>query len=541
MKILEKIKKLGIKKILIGSVALIVLFSFLVKNNKTEENFFLAERSDLSQELFETGTIERGENISLSFKEGGRVTEIKVKEGQRVKKNDLILSLDKKEFEIALREAQAGLTSALAGMQRFLAGATPEELGLAGGSVEIAQTNLSSAQKSYQEQEKITDEMLKNAYQAVPVVSGDAFSTSKEVALGVSAISRRYFASVSTSETNSGNRSRDVIIYSSKEIELNKNLAFKENASFSELKTSLEKTQVELRKIIQELDNLINLSESSFFRDKFSEADSALLRDYRQLINLKFNETTSLLGSISSVEAEVNALLTTAQNAVSLAENNLEQAQRESSRVGAQPQVTDVEVRQAAVTQAQARVSLLEQRLQESSLRSPVDGIVSRIMIREGETAVPASPVAIIAPDKDIQISLDIYEGDIPKMSIGNQASVSFVAFPGEFFTGEVVSINPVGQLRDGVVYYRILLILDQYPQEAMIGMTVDVVIKTNERKNVIAIPERVIIQENNQKYVRVLRGKKEDKVEVELGLRGQGRMVEVLSGIEEGDKILID
>jgi len=533
-------KRFSRKQIIIAAVIFLFLVILVSRNGKTEDNFVLVERGDIKQELFESGSIEKGENIHLSFKEGGRVSQIIAKEGQKVDKDDVILVLEKKELELGLKEAQAGLVSAIAAMQRFVSGATPEELGLAGGAVQIAQTNLESAEKNFTKQEKVTNEMLNNAYQGTPAVLGDAYSTVKEIEVGVSSISRKYFSSVSTPETNSGNRSRDMIIWANQEIEKQKDLSFKKDVSFSEMKSSLEKTRDELTQIVKEMDNLIKLSESSFFRDRFSEADSSSLREYRRLANLKLSENLSFLGSVNSTQAQVDSLMNAAESSVSAAKSALNQAQKESLRVGADPQVTDVQLRQAAVDQARARVDLFKKRIEDASLKSPIQGTISKILVNEGEVVSPINPTVILVPEKDLQITLDIYESDVIKMSVGNEALISFVAFPGQEFKGEVVSINPVGQIKDGAVYYRTVLFLDDYPEEAMVGMTVDVVIKTNERKDVLMIPERAVFREQNQEYVTVIRRRKEEKRLVELGLRGQARMIEVLSGLEENEKVLI-
>jgi RND family efflux transporter MFP subunit len=528
-------KKIKRKYIIIGAAVLIILF-FVFRNGKTEENFITVERQDIVQELYETGTIEKGENIVLSFREGGRIERIVVQEGQRIKKGEIIAVTETEELKISLKEAQAGLVSAIAGMQRFLAGATSEELGVIGVTVESAEANLSSAKESLKEQERIVGQTLDKTYQGVVTLTGDVFSTVKEVDIGTTRMSSDYFSSVSTIETKSGRANRDIINRSVEEIGRRKDSVADQD--FAGKKNSLEQTRDETRKIVLALDNLVKLSESNSFRNRFSEADSSLLREYLRLANLKHGEVVSFLGTISSVEAETDLTLTVARNNVVSAENALSQTQKESSRVQANPELTEVQVKQAVVDQAKARVDLLQKKINDSQLKSPVDGIVSTISVRAGETVAPISPVTVIAPENDVQVKLSVYEGDIPKVSVGNQASVSFVAFPQESYQGEVVSINPVGVVKDGVVYYEIVLIVDQYPEKALIGMTVDVTVTTNKKENVLAIPERAVFRENNESFVMV---SKKEKRKVELGLQGQSRMVEVVSGLEQGEKVLID
>ncbi len=528
------------KNIIIGLIVLVFIIIILVLTNRNDsEPYFQVTRGDITEELFESGTIERGNSIKLSFRESGVVESIYFEEGQQVKKNDIIASLDKADLRLFLTEAQAGYTSASASLQRFLSGATTQEISIVESTVKSAEINLSSAKDNLQKQQEIINESFNRTYQNVPTLLGDIFSTTKEIEIGVNRISRTYFVSIFVSETNSGRRSRDAITESFKVIEKYKELATQQQVSFSQKEIALEKTIVELKKILINLDNLINISDSDFYKDRFSEADSALLREYRRIINMSLNEANSLSSTISSIKAEKNAQLVNLENNIKLAENSLFQAQKELSRIKTSPDSSDIKIRRAAIDQAKARVQLSENRIENSLLRSPVDGILSIINIRQGESVMPANPVAVIAPQKNIQIAINIYEGDIPKVDIGNKAKVSFVAFPGKEFQGEVVSINPVGEVKDGIVYYKIIITLNDYPEKAMIGMTVDVNLITNEKKNVLMIPERAVIRENNRTYVNVLQDNEQVKKEIRLGLRGKDRMVEVISGLSENEKVL--
>jgi multidrug efflux pump subunit AcrA (membrane-fusion protein) len=75
--------------------------------------------------------------------------------------------------------------------------------------------------------------------------------------------------------------------------------------------------------------------------------------------------------------------------------------------------------------------------------------------------------------------------------------------------------------------------------------MTANISITTEEKQDALVIPGRAVIEKENgqggiRKYVRVLKadGDMEEK-RVEIGLRGDGGMVEVLSGVEEGEEVI--
>jgi HlyD family secretion protein len=164
---------------------------------------------------------------------------------------------------------------------------------------------------------------------------------------------------------------------------------------------------------------------------------------------------------------------------------------------------------------------------------------VSVVHLKEKEMAVTGSPAFSIIPEKEFQIEVFVYEGDVPEVSIGNNVEISLVAFPDEEFQGEVISINSIGEIIDGVVYYKTIVSLDDYPEKTMVNMTADVIILTAKKEGVLNIPERVTFVEDGKRYVNVITNGDTEKREVEVGMKGEGRVFEVLSGLNEGEKVL--
>lgn len=70
--------------------------------------------------------------------------------------------------------------------------------------------------------------------------------------------------------------------------------------------------------------------------------------------------------------------------------------------------------------------------------------------------------------------------------------------------------------------------------------MTADVTIKTNEKNNVLFIPQRAIIYKNGNKFVRIPDGKNYKEIPVITGLKGENGEIEIISGLEENQKIIV-
>ena len=142
-----------------------------------------------------------------------------------------------------------------------------------------------------------------------------------------------------------------------------------------------------------------------------------------------------------------------------------------------------------------------------------------------------------------LHLNIQVDEIDIGLIREQMSARVQLDALPGVALPALLEQIALVGRNDGGIVSYDVQVTLDSTDQRARVGMTAEATIVVEERKDVLLIPNLYIRldRQTDQAYVNVLRedGSVEE-VEVTLGLRGQEDS-EVLSGLNEGDLILID
>jgi len=109
-------------------------------------------------------------------------------------------------------------------------------------------------------------------------------------------------------------------------------------------------------------------------------------------------------------------------------------------------------------------------------------------------------------------------------------------------FGGTVTQIDPASTEVQDVVYYKVTVTLDDTTQSIKPGMTANVVFSTDKRENVLSIPSRAV-RSNSAKYVKVLVNAKTGEtkdVTVTLGLKADDGKVEILSGLNENDEIIL-
>lgn len=211
------------------------------------------------------------------------------------------------------------------------------------------------------------------------------------------------------------------------------------------------------------------------------------------------------------------------------------------------------EVAKLSVDEARAGIQTIRNQLKKYVLTSPIDGFVIKKNFDKDETAQAMMPVVTIMKGDAIEITANISEADIVKIKLGQKAMITFDAFPSDkIFEAEVIKIDPAATVIQDVVYYATTFSilknennqdLTELSQKMRVGMSVDLDILTAEKNNVLAIPIQAVKEINGEKYVEILTKKdineKVEKVKVKTGLFGDDGLVEIISGLKNGDEII--
>lgn len=189
--------------------------------------------------------------------------------------------------------------------------------------------------------------------------------------------------------------------------------------------------------------------------------------------------------------------------------------------------------------QARADIRTIQAQMRSSVLAAPIDGVVSRLDIRVGETVALGKVVARIAKAGDFVIEARVPESDIAKVSVGMKADIAFDAFSNdEVFVAEVTEIDPASTVVLDVVSYVVTLRLDSIDARLKEGMTADIDIETARKDDVLIVPFRSLLKEGGKTYAEVKRGEAFEKTAVTTGLEGDEGTVEIVSGLAAGDEI---
>ena len=193
-----------------------------------------------------------------------------------------------------------------------------------------------------------------------------------------------------------------------------------------------------------------------------------------------------------------------------------------------------------AIDIASAEIAAIEVILPNAVITSPVSGEILWIDLEPGEWAVATAPVITIIDTSVLQMKGIIDEMDMPYVELGGKVIVTLDALPEKRTEGKVTYISPVGTIQSGVVFYEATLELERIDSMFRDSMSATADVIVEERKNVLVLPVEAISREGGRYYVtKMLDEEQNERIEIEVGLNS-GRFMEILSGLKEGDVVLM-
>ena len=196
---------------------------------------------------------------------------------------------------------------------------------------------------------------------------------------------------------------------------------------------------------------------------------------------------------------------------------------------------------QAAIEQAKASVINLQAQLDKLTLRSPLDGVVTRQDAKVGEIVAPNVTVASVISVSTFQVESDVPEADIAKVHVSDAARITLDAYGDDVtFEATVVKIDPAERILDGVATYKVTLQFTKADDRIKSGMTANITTRGAKKENVLSIPQRLVITRGEEKYVKVLRDGQVVEVKITTGLRGSSGNIEVTSGLHQRNSLVV-
>jgi RND family efflux transporter MFP subunit len=233
-----------------------------------------------------------------------------------------------------------------------------------------------------------------------------------------------------------------------------------------------------------------------------------------------------------------------AQLAVREAEVALEVAQSNRAELDEAADATDVAAAQAQVDKLRLALSDAEAALAGTELAAPFDGTILDTYVSVGDPVAASSSIVTLADLGSLQVVASVDETTIREVSAGQQASISFDAYPNQTFAGEVLSVPLYGTLQGGVTVYDVPLSLTGAEAlNLLVGMTANVEIEVGHVSDALLVPTLALQKVSGQYQVSVPNtldpSGEPETVPVQIGL-SNGTYTQIVKGLIAGDQVIV-
>jgi HlyD family secretion protein len=208
---------------------------------------------------------------------------------------------------------------------------------------------------------------------------------------------------------------------------------------------------------------------------------------------------------------------------------------------------------------AKASLDLASSKLQKTTIRAPIDGVVLARLVEPGQTVTAGfqTPVLFkLAQDlRKMRLNVDIDEADVSRVRSGQSADFTVESYPGRSFPSKVVSLQMEPKISQNVVTYQAVLTAENPELALFPGMTCTATIQAETKQGVLLVPNAALrftppaallakaggTSSDGKHRVWILKEGKPEPIEVKLGAT-DGRLTEVLPGsLQEGVQVLLD
>lgn len=532
-------------------------YAYSKSNSDSGETRYItarAEKGTLIVAVDGSGQVSSSNQVDVKPKVSGDVTTVAAVAGKEVKAGALLVQLDTRDAQKAVRDAETSLETARLTLDKLMR--PPDALALL-----QSENSLIAAKES---KAKSESDLVKSYEDGFNTVSS-AFLDLPGVMTGLSDIIygstlspgqwniSYYYDSVKSYDEAGATRYRDDAenSYKKARASYDKNFGdYKSSSRFSDSATVvalIDETYATAKDIAEAVKNTSNFIQ--FYEDKLTSrgldpkvaADTALaaLDSYTGTAN---SHLSGLLSASRSIQNAKDSLVS--------ADRSIAEREGSLADLKSDPDTLDVRSLQISIQQRQNELIDAREKLAETSIRAPFDGVIAKVSIKKGDAASAGSAVVtLIAKQRIAEISLN--EVDAARIKAEQKATLTFDAVEGLSLTGQVMEVDALGTVSQGVVTYNVKIAFDAQDDRIKPGMSVSAAVIVDVKPDALLVPAAAVKSSpDGGWYVETLEGTAASGPSgavsatppqiktVEVGVSNDTE-TEIMSGLKGGDLVV--
>ena len=263
-------------------------------------------------------------------------------------------------------------------------------------------------------------------------------------------------------------------------------------------------------------------------------------------------ETATIANNLSSAEAGLlaaeagvdgaklaydNAQLNYDNNKVLYEAGAVSKSTFDQIELGLEQAKIAVESATAQKEAAAAQVSTLKKTLSDSTITSPINGIVTACNVKKGEILSQTNgyPFTVMNMEKML-VKVSVSEGIINKIHKDDTVDLKIKSVSADMLEGKVKTVNPAANYSGT---YDVEIEIDNASGEIKAGMFAEVYFVNEKADNMIVIPKAAVLSDGENSYVYIAENDRAVKKTVETAV-DDGENVGIISGLNEGELVIV-
>ncbi len=248
-------------------------------------------------------------------------------------------------------------------------------------------------------------------------------------------------------------------------------------------------------------------------------------------------DSKELSEQLAGAEAELAALETRLGNARRTLERIRKLREQDATTVDEVDQArTEYQTLVDQKKGLEARMGLLQQRIDDTLVRAPVSGTMSDHRVDVGDYVQRGQMLATLVTDSNLEVRFALGQQAMGKVRSGQEVDLSVDAWPEKTFQARVVYVAPT--VDPSTRQLQLVAVVEDADEQLKPGAFASAELTIETRRDVPSIPEEALVASQGGYRVYVVEDSHASAVPVEVGLRKPGR-VEIRSGLEMGQTVV--
>ena len=188
------------------------------------------------------------------------------------------------------------------------------------------------------------------------------------------------------------------------------------------------------------------------------------------------------------------------------------------------------------VAKAESSLRYYQEKLGDTTIYAPFDGLIIRRDRDAGTIVVPGSSILQMVSTEQMWVSAWGDESAMSGLAVGQGAHVIFRSEPGKSYNGTVARLAPLADRETREFLVDVLV--KELPKVWAVGQRAEVYIQTGSKDNALIVPSKTVVWQNGKPGLYISNNGHAKWKNIELGLKGS-ESVEILSGINVNDVVI--